>query len=302
MANVLEGWVDKVDGIDDVKASDVNALANAIKQLGALGYLSPYPNTTTGTWWGINATTGQYQDTGVLCKADIGELVRYTDKAKESASSAQKASEEAQSAKTEAVNAANSIGASKSEVESNANLSKGYLQDIKAEAGKAKGYSESAKTEASRAKREADRASNIAGGDFATKTELKIEEMERINADNKNIADFGNANGVHGIRRVNGYFEYFYKYGWTGWIDFKGVNAEKLSLGDSFFGTEGITLTVAEEDGIARLCAYSLESHDNCDLYLSKDLTRRVYHTQNITCSSSAPSEALKNDYIHMQY
>ena len=82
MANILEGWVDKVDGIDDVKASDVNALANAIKQLGALGYLSPYPNITTGTWWGINAQTGRYQDTQVKCEPDIRELVNYVKQAK----------------------------------------------------------------------------------------------------------------------------------------------------------------------------------------------------------------------------
>lgn len=190
MANVLEGWVDKVDGIDDVKASDVNSLANAIKQLGALGYLSPYPNTTTGTWWGINATTGQYQDTNVKCAPDISELTNYVTQAKEYAESIAGVKSEVEEYKSEfkdAIEIAKGAKGHAESAETNANISKSFAvggtgKRVGEDSDNAKYYATKAKEEADNAKAEADRASNIAGGDFATRAELTTETTARAHA------------------------------------------------------------------------------------------------------------------------
>lgn len=57
-------WTKKVDGVDDVKAKDVNDLAGAIQDLEANPAMHPYIGSNNN-WYVFNTVKGIYVDSGI---------------------------------------------------------------------------------------------------------------------------------------------------------------------------------------------------------------------------------------------
>lgn len=67
----LGTWVNRIDNVNDVKANDVNVLAQAILELEANGVIEPRIGSNKN-WWVWNPVTSAWEDTGVLAEGHTG--------------------------------------------------------------------------------------------------------------------------------------------------------------------------------------------------------------------------------------